>query len=133
MNQTSKQPYLFTTDNGHGWLRVTIAELSKLGIAKKVSAFSYMRAGFAYLEEDLDLGLFVSAKYPADATLRSHIEQGLIVVRTIDGESKIRGFDHYCYAEYQRTRRNTNRREQNAVLRELCGTSARAAREDMGL
>ena len=29
--------------------------------------------------------------------------------------------------------RNKNKREQNAALRELCGTSARAAREDMGM
>ena len=28
---------------------------------------------------------------------------------------------------------NLRRREQNAILRDLCGTSARAAREDMGL
>ncbi len=30
-------------------------------------------------------------------------------------------------------RRNRKRREQNAMLRELCGTSAKAARADMGL
>ncbi len=29
--------------------------------------------------------------------------------------------------------RNRARREQNAVLRELCGTSAAAARRDMGM
>lgn len=31
------------------------------------------------------------------------------------------------------SRRNAARRARNAILRELCGTSARAAREDMGL
>ena len=30
-------------------------------------------------------------------------------------------------------RKNRRMRDQNATLRELCGTSARAAREDMGL
>jgi hypothetical protein len=30
-------------------------------------------------------------------------------------------------------KRNTSRRAKNAVLRELCGTSARVARADMGL
>ena len=29
--------------------------------------------------------------------------------------------------------RNTDRRERNAALRELCGTSAAAARRDMGI
>ena len=32
-----------------------------------------------------------------------------------------------------RRERNEMRREQNAILRELCGTSARAARLDMGM
>lgn len=40
-----------------------------------------------------------------------------------------RGICFYCPV----CRRNRERRLQNAALRELCGTSARAAREDMGL
>lgn len=36
-------------------------------------------------------------------------------------------------AELSRRRRNALRRAENEMLRELCGTSARAAREDMGL
>jgi len=40
---------------------------------------------------------------------------------------------HYCSMELSRRRKNKNKREQNAALCELCGTSARAAREDMGL
>ena len=32
-----------------------------------------------------------------------------------------------------RAKRNAARRAENAALRELCGTSARAAREDMGI
>jgi hypothetical protein len=35
--------------------------------------------------------------------------------------------------EQSRRRRNAFRREQNEILRDMCGTSARAAREDMGL
>jgi hypothetical protein len=44
--------------------------------------------------------------------------------------------DAFCEAEYReqkRHERNRARREQNQILRDLCGTSARAAREDMGL
>lgn len=33
----------------------------------------------------------------------------------------------------RRLQRNAARRAMNAALRELCGTSARAAREDMGI
>ena len=35
--------------------------------------------------------------------------------------------------EAARAYRNAARRAENAALRELCGTSARAAREDMGI
>jgi hypothetical protein len=33
----------------------------------------------------------------------------------------------------KRCKRNARRRAENAILRDLCGTSARAARIDMGL
>ncbi len=36
-------------------------------------------------------------------------------------------------AERRRMKRNARRRVENAILREVCGTSARAAREDMGM
>lgn len=56
--------YKFHADPGHGWLEVPVAELAALGIADKVSAYSYVsRDGkTAYLEEDCDVTLFVDAK-----------------------------------------------------------------------
>ena len=36
-------------------------------------------------------------------------------------------------ADIKRRARNADRRARNAILQEMCGTSARAAREDMGL
>jgi hypothetical protein len=44
----------FHQDPGHGWLCVKIAELEALGIADKITGFSYMRKQSAYLEEDTD-------------------------------------------------------------------------------
>ena len=41
--------------------------------------------------------------------------------------------DGHTYRYCPRCRRNARRRAENAALRELCGTSARAARIDMGL
>jgi len=41
--------------------------------------------------------------------------------------------DGHRYVYCPKCRRNKRRRMDNAALRELCGTSARAAREDMGL
>jgi len=35
--------------------------------------------------------------------------------------------------DYKRVKRNAIKRERNQILSELCGTSARAARADMGM
>jgi hypothetical protein len=53
--------YRFITDPGHGWLEVPIAEIKALGIADKISAYSYRKGNMAYLEEDCDAGLFLNA------------------------------------------------------------------------
>lgn len=44
----------FFNDPQHGWCKVKIAELIELGIADKISRYSYMRGDYAYLEEDCD-------------------------------------------------------------------------------
>jgi hypothetical protein len=49
--------YVKYDDPGHGWLRVKISELKNLGIAGKVSGYSYMRGNYASLEEDCDASL----------------------------------------------------------------------------
>lgn len=53
--------YRIFTDPGHGWIRVPIAELHDLGIAQQVTPWSYMKGEWAYLEEDVDMGLFFEA------------------------------------------------------------------------
>jgi hypothetical protein len=47
----------YFTDPGHGWVSIKIEVLKNLGIADKVSNYSYTRGASAYLEEDSDLGL----------------------------------------------------------------------------
>lgn len=46
-------------DPGHAWARFPKARLVKLGIADKISPYSYQRGANAFLEEDLDLGVLV--------------------------------------------------------------------------
>ena len=48
-------------DPGHSWVKVNKKLLTKLNIADKISPYSYQRGNFAYLEEDLDLGILISA------------------------------------------------------------------------
>jgi len=49
------------SDSGHAWGKVKKALLDRLGIAKDISMFSYMRDNYAYLEEDCDLPKLCSA------------------------------------------------------------------------
>ena len=52
-------------DPGHGWLEVDRAELHKLGIADKISGYSYQHEDKVFLEEDCDITLFLKAKESA--------------------------------------------------------------------
>ena len=49
------------SDNGHAWGKVKKALLDRLGIAKDISPYSFMRDDYAYLEEDSDLPRLCSA------------------------------------------------------------------------
>ena len=51
----------FYADPGHGWGAVKRQKLYELGIADKITAFSYQKGGTVYLEEDCDLATLVTA------------------------------------------------------------------------
>lgn len=53
--------FTYFTDAGHGWLKVSKALLVKLGIADKITPYSYVRGDFVYLEEDMDYTTFANA------------------------------------------------------------------------
>lgn len=48
-------------DPGHAWAAVKVKFLEELGIADKITPFSYIKGKTAYLEEDCDLSTFVEA------------------------------------------------------------------------
>lgn len=80
--------YNFYSDAGHGWLRVKLNELDRLGILEDISMFSYLFADIAYLEEDCDLATFMRAKQAAGETVEiNEIHVG--------GNSVIRVYDPY--------------------------------------
>lgn len=76
-------------DPGHAWVRFSKKRLAELGIADKITSFSYQNGNNAFLEEDYDLSILANAlrergyeiKYNTNRTNRS---------------SKIRNFDRYC-------------------------------------
>ncbi len=60
--------YIFTSDPGHGWLRVPVSELKEMGIADKISPYSYISENgrFAYLEAHRDFMMFMNIRVNSD-------------------------------------------------------------------
>jgi hypothetical protein len=75
-------------DPGHGWVRVSVGLLHGLKIAEDISAYSYRRNDYAYLEEDCDLSRLLTAAQAAG------IEIKLKQFHT-NKQSKIRGYRPY--------------------------------------
>ena len=53
--------YIWAHDAGHEWLAVKQNELNNLGIAHKITSYSYMKGGTVYLEGDCDAATFFDA------------------------------------------------------------------------
>ena len=54
--------YKYYSDPGHGWLAVKVSDLTKVGLyPANITAYSYHRGGTVYLEEDCDMGSFITA------------------------------------------------------------------------
>jgi hypothetical protein len=49
------------TDAGHAWLEVHYAHLEALGVAHRISRYSYRDGDTVYLEEDCDADVFFEA------------------------------------------------------------------------
>ena len=62
----------FISTPGHGYLVSTKAMLRELGIAEKISDYSYERNGSVYLEEDCDAPLFIAAMEKAGFDVSYH-------------------------------------------------------------
>jgi hypothetical protein len=85
-----KRVYIFFSDPGHGWIKVSRAEINKLGIGDKISRCSYQRGNFVYLEEDGDATLFSRTKQ-ACGELITYVE------RYSNRLSKIRSYESYSF------------------------------------
>lgn len=77
------------TDPGHGWAKVSRAELIRFGILDRISHYSYQRKDHVYLEEDCDLSVYLVALRNAGYTVsfREHVCR--------ERQSKIRGYDRF--------------------------------------
>jgi hypothetical protein len=79
---------IYYTDPGHGWAACKIDELRALGIADRISTYSYMRGRTAYLEEDCDFSLLIG-------TLQRAGKDYTIVQRHTNKRHPIRSYSVY--------------------------------------
>ena len=75
-------------DPGHAWAKCPKATLKELGIAEKITAYSYQRGEFAYLEEDCDASTLVSA-------LKANGIPHEFVLHQSNSSSRIRNYERY--------------------------------------
>lgn len=76
------------SDSAHGWVKVKGSLLVKLGIADKISSFSYAFGGDVFLEEDSDFSIFYNACVAQNINVE--LNQSYC-----DGQSSIRGYSSY--------------------------------------
>lgn len=83
--------YTFYEDAGHGWLKVRLSELEALRIDVYISRYSYVKGGYVYLEEDMDMGTFIKALKIGD--LRSWFDMN--VTTRLSNRSRVRSYESY--------------------------------------
>jgi hypothetical protein len=79
------------SDGGHAWAKVKRQVLLNLGIANKISPFSYQLRDNVYLEEDNDLYVLYQALDSQGVRLK-------YVEKPSDRQSKIRSYESYRHA-----------------------------------
>ena len=75
-------------DPGHAWARFPKAKLITLGIANKISHYSYQKGANAFLEEDCDLSTLIN-------TLRGRGYEIKFNESHTNKQSKIRNYSSY--------------------------------------
>jgi hypothetical protein len=76
------------SDPGHAWCKVHRSLIENLGIADKITHYSYQRGEYVYLEEDCDLTTFAVALRATGQTIQFREHH-------TDKQSKIRSYDYY--------------------------------------
>jgi hypothetical protein len=80
------------SDPGHAWARVPFRVLRDLGIVEKITTYSYVKNGNAYLEEDCDLSTLIAAL--KDRGIVPKFRERV----TRERQSRIRGY--FCYTPH---------------------------------
>jgi hypothetical protein len=76
------------SDAGHAWGKVKRQVLVNLGLADKVSTYSYQYKDNVYLEEDCDLPLLCSTLMALDTRIK-------FIEKHTNRNSRVRSYSHY--------------------------------------
>ena len=106
-----RKKYVAYNDAGHGWLKVTRAELVKAGVEKEITSSSYQRGNNVYLEEDGDAPLFQRAV---------GIDRNDIVDKHTNKQSKIRNYESYNPNVMAYVSENATRQEKKKEVCDEC-------------
>jgi hypothetical protein len=79
-------------DAGHAWGKVKRRVLHSLGIANSISAYSYQHNDNVFLEEDVDLGILITALHDTGHSV-------VFKEKTATGLSRIRSYERYAVAQ----------------------------------
>jgi hypothetical protein len=80
--------YVYHQDSGHGWLEVPSREIKAMGLEGRITPYSYLHEGKAYLEEDMDAGAFLD--------MRKLLSKPVVIQNNyIDGMCHIRDYPHF--------------------------------------
>ena len=105
--------YIFYSDVGHGWIKVSIKELVQLGIQNKISGYSYMRNNSAYLEEDCDLSIFFKAK---NLIVGQYKFEDICRIKN-SNYSTIRSYESYDYQKYLSIKTMIEKYDNDEIIR----------------
>jgi len=90
-----KKQFDYIQDPGHGWVKVPLSLILELGIAEKITRYSYYNNGQVYLEEDCDTCTFMNAyheRFGFDPKLRDRIAR--------ERRSRVRGYMPFYYGDF---------------------------------
>jgi hypothetical protein len=91
----------FYSDPYSGWLKTPVEFLRILGIAHKITSFSYQKGDFVYLDEETDMARFIGAAEAAGWGVEVKSR------RPAQGKSRIRRFYQYLYPMYDEVPRES--------------------------
>lgn len=91
-----KKVFHMYSDPGHGWLKVEVSRVRKLGIIDQITPYSYASKDmrWLFLEEDCDAPLFVRTyqeKHGVKLKIHDHY---------VNRESRIRSYPNIPHASY---------------------------------